>query len=148
MSRPYPRIEEPKDCPSCELFLPPSHFNSHTGHCSGLQSYCKSCMSQYHKRYTRLSTTRRSERYYARDKKFLSQLHQLEIKQIYSEAKYLRSIGIDVHVDHIVPLKGELVSGLHVPWNLQILSAQDNLSKSNKLTDILYKRYDTLPYHF
>jgi 5-methylcytosine-specific restriction endonuclease McrA len=67
-----------------------------------------------------------------RTPKWLSAVDWFEIQSIYKYCSALRSIGLDYHVDHIVPLQGEIVSGFHVPWNLQVIHAEQNLAKGNK----------------
>jgi len=58
----------------------------------------------------------------------------LAIKRIYAAcARITKETGMEHHVDHIVPIQGRKVRGLHVEYNLQILPGSDNRSKGNRL---------------
>jgi len=69
----------------------------------------------------------------ALSKSSLGGVFSFEITVIYATCKEkIRTSGIKYEVDHIVPLLGEDVCGLHVPWNLQILEGKLNQSKGAK----------------
>lgn len=64
---------------------------------------------------------------------WLSKSDKREIELIYKIAtRVSKETGIDYHVDHKIPLQGDIVSGLHIPDNLQLLKASENLSKGNR----------------
>ena len=63
--------------------------------------------------------------------KWLNDGQIFELESVYTYCSALRKVGLDYHVDHIVPLRGGFVSGLHVPWNLQVLPGRENMSKGN-----------------
>jgi len=83
----------------------------------------KHCARQSKRRASKLNAT----------PTWLSESHLLHMQCKYSLSKMLsKETGQLHHVDHIVPLKGKTVCGLHVPWNLQVIPAKENLCKHNK----------------
>ena len=54
------------------------------------------------------------------------------IQELYDLAQLrTRILGFAWHVDHVIPLQGQLVSGLHTPSNLQVIPGRDNIAKNN-----------------
>ena len=92
----------------------------------------KEYYKKYYRRYRQenkckinAATSSRRKRVQQSTPKWLTKEQKKQIRLIYEQS------SIDTHVDHIVPLKGENVCGLHVPWNLQLLSAEENIRKNN-----------------
>ena len=68
-----------------------------------------------------------------RNPKWLTRDEKWMISQAYELAALrTKMFGFTWHVDHILPLQGELVSGLHTPYNLQVIPGAENVRKSNK----------------
>jgi 5-methylcytosine-specific restriction endonuclease McrA len=64
---------------------------------------------------------------------WLTKEHLAVMTEVYETAAMLSTDECRYEVDHILPLRGENVSGLHVPWNLQILTREENARKNNKV---------------
>ena len=66
--------------------------------------------------------------------KWLTDNQKKEMENLYIKCKDMEKLDdVKYHVDHIIPINGKNVCGLHVPWNLQILKACENRKKSNKV---------------
>ena len=77
--------------------------------------------------------TRAYNRYMKRKQHTLKNVTYKDLQVFYEEARKLtEETGIVHNVDHIIPIKNDLVCGLNVPWNLQILTEFENKSKKNK----------------
>lgn len=77
----------------------------------------------------------------ARRKATPSWVDRQELKRIYKEARKLsETTGIKYQVDHIIPLVNKNVCGLHIPSNLRIITAEENLAKSNKFSQEMYEQ--------
>ena len=58
------------------------------------------------------------------------------IERMYRVARRVSEVtGVKHHVDHIIPLRGKRVSGLHVETNMRVIAADQNWSKNNRFTE-------------
>jgi hypothetical protein len=82
----------------------------------------------------RADTKARRRKHREATPRWLSRKQRSEIRQIYQIAITMtQTTGEQYVVDHIVPLRSDYVCGLHVPWNLRVITQEENLKKSNKL---------------
>ena len=81
-------------------------------------------------------TSVRKRRHRSATPKWLTAEDKLVVRKLYLEAMRLTKLtGERYVVDHVVPLISDVVCGLHVPWNLRVMTQNENLRKSNKLLD-------------
>jgi hypothetical protein len=84
----------------------------------------------------RADTKARRRKHREATPKWLTRKQKSEIRQIYQIAITMsQTTGEQYVVDHIVPLRSDAVCGLHVPWNLRVITQAENLKKSNQLLD-------------
>lgn len=145
-----------KLCSRCKEQKSLDTFSRNAAHKDGYNNQCKTCVkdykktnqnkvSSYQKKYNRIYQIKNKGKINALISKrraiklkatpmWLTEEHFKEIERFYVQAQDLKLLtGLEYHVDHIVPLQGKNVCGLHVPWNLQVIPAKENMRKSNRL---------------
>jgi Tfp pilus assembly protein PilE len=148
-----------KKCSKCREEKSVELFSKSADRKDGLQRHCKQCKREYAQAWAKANPEEKlaRARKFNKNNPDYHRLYQATYSpmrralKLNATPKWLTEDDLDViqwvyemreertnatgvmhHVDHIVPLKGENVCGLHVWWNMQILTATDNVRKNNK----------------
>lgn len=117
-------LQNYKFCRNCSSYLTLDSFRRNSNSIDKLNGYCKIC----HLATTSKTQSARQSAYNsAKDNRTPPWANLDKIKEIYDNCPE------GYHVDHIHPLRGKYLSGLHVEYNLQYLPAIENIKKSNKI---------------
>lgn len=122
-----------KHCASCGTIKPLEDFYPNASKYDGYGDYCSACsraarIATYNKDPSKELAKNTTRKRLVSEKQTPSWADQDKILEIY------RNRPEGYHVDHILPLNGKLVCGLHVENNLQYLTVEENLRKKNKFT--------------
>ena len=99
-----------------------------------VQRQYRDAWKEAHKTQIRADTKARRRKHRNATPLWLSRKQKSEIRQLYQIAITMtQTTGEQYVVDHIYPLRSDVVCGLHVPWNLRVVTQVENLQKSNNL---------------
>jgi hypothetical protein len=125
-----------RKCAKCSEIKDISEFYTNKNKGDGIATQCKICSKQ-----SRIDTYNKDphKEIHAADlrDKRIKEYQTPSWANIKAITAFYKARPEGYHVDHIIPLNGALVSGLHVENNLQYLSANENLSKSNKYAPVV-----------
>jgi 5-methylcytosine-specific restriction endonuclease McrA len=97
------------------------------------QAYKRRYKERFPEYYATLNNVRK-RRHRNATPPWVTKAQKQTMRHLYEQATQLTKItGERYVVDHIVPLINPIVCGLHVPWNLRVITQEENLKKSNKL---------------
>lgn len=108
-----------KYCIKCDTIQSINNFHNSS-------TYCNPCKGKWAKNNPAKANANAAKYRASKLNRTPSWANLEKIKEIY------KNCPIGYHVDHIIPLLGKFISGLHIETNLQYISARDNLRKSNK----------------